>query len=86
MYTSLLYSPFPIFYVVVMKSIGESIRIHKNEMLMKQGRKNEILRDIFSGRFGVRTDWGESWGERQETRMEDGDGRWKVDWERVDSS
>ena len=55
-------------------------------MMMKQGRKNEILRDIFSGRFGVRTGWGESWGERQETRMEDGDGRWKVDWERVDSS
>ena len=49
---------------------------------MKQGRKNEILRDIFSGRFGVRT----GWGERQETKMEDGDGRWKVDWERVDSS
>ena len=53
---------------------------------MKQGRKNEILRDIFSGRFRVRTGCGESWRERQETRMEDGEGRWKADWERVDSS
>ena len=45
-----------------------------------------MLRDIFSGICRVRADCGESWRERQETRMEDGEGRWKVDWERVDSS
>ena len=45
-----------------------------------------MLRDIFSGICRVRTDCGESWRERQETRMEDGEGRWKVDWEGVDSS
>ncbi len=55
-------------------------------MIIKHGRKNEMLRDIFSGICRVRTDCGESWRERQETRMEDGEGRWKVDWERVDSS
>lgn len=55
-------------------------------MIIKHGRKNEILRDIFSGICRVRADCGESWRERQETWMEDGKGRWKVDRERVDSS
>ena len=55
-------------------------------MIIKHGRKNEMLRDIFSGTCRVRTDCGENWRKRQETRMEDGEGRWKVDWEGVDSS
>ena len=55
-------------------------------MIIKHGRKNEILRDIFSGICRVRADCGESWRERQETWMEDGKGRWKLDRERVDSS
>ena len=55
-------------------------------MIIKHGRKNEMLRDIFSGICRVRADCGESWRERQETWMEDGKGRWKVDRERVDSS
>ena len=40
-----------------------------------------MLRDIFSGICRVRTDCGESWRKRQGTRMEDGEGRWKADWE-----
>ena len=68
-----------------MNSIWESIRILiKNNSEVRQ--KNEILRDIFSGRVGVRTGWGGSWGERQETRMEDGDGRWRVEREKADLS
>ena len=87
MYTSLLYSPFP--YILccsneIYRRVNQDC--NQNEMIIKQGRKNEMLRDIFSGIFRVRTDCGESWRERQETRMEDGEGRWKVDWERVDSS
>ena len=42
-----------------------------------------MLRDLFSGICRVRTDCGESWRERQETRIEDGDGRRKVDCERL---
>ena len=57
-----------------MNSIWESIRILiKNNSEVRQ--KNEILRDIFSGRVGGGQAGDEAGEKEKETRMEDG--RWK---------